>query len=61
MITFYHDLKERKTNLKYSQFQRIRPFFAKSRKNANFKNHVKRFQLVKLVKSNDYMNFVSIT
>ena len=29
MITFYHGLNERKTNLKYSLFQTITPFFCK--------------------------------
>ena len=61
MITFYHDLNERKTNFKYSLFQTIRTFLAKSRKNAKCKNHVKNFQLMKLLKPNDYNNFVSIT
>ena len=61
MITFYHGWNERKTNLKYSLFQTITLFFVKSRKNANFKNHVKNVQLMKFIKPNAYINFVSIT
>ena len=31
MITFYDDLNERKTNLEYSLFQTITPFFLQNR------------------------------
>ena len=49
----------RTLNIHY--FRQLRHFFAKSRKNANFKNHVKNVQLMKLLKPNAYINFVSIT
>ena len=61
MTTFYHDLNERKMNLKYSLFQRIRPFSCKIPEKHHFKNHVKGFQSMKLLRFNNYINFVSIT
>ena len=36
MITFYHGLNERKTNLKYSLFQTITPFFCKIAEKCEF-------------------------
>ena len=61
MIAFYRNLSERKTNLKYSLFRQLGYFLSKSRKNTNFKNHVKSFQLTKLCKPNDHINYRSIT
>ena len=42
-------------------FRQLGYFLAKSRKNTNFKNYVKNFQLMKLLKPNDHINYISIT
>ena len=43
MINFYHDLNERKTNLQYSLFQRIRPFSCKIVEKREFQKSRKEF------------------
>ena len=43
MITFYHDLNERKTSLKYFVFQGIRPFSCKIVEKREFKKSRKKF------------------
>ena len=50
-----------KRTLNIHYFRQLGHFLAKSRKNANFKNHVKNSQLMKLLKPYVYINFVSIT
>ena len=59
MITFHHDLNERKT--KPCIFTNSGNFFAKSRKNANFKNHVGNFLAVRFHTCYNYIEFLSIT
>ena len=43
MITFYHDLNERKTRLKYSLFQRIRPYFCQIVEKCEFQKSREKF------------------
>ena len=42
MITFYHDLNERKTNLEYSLFQTITPFYCKIAEKREFQKSRKK-------------------
>ena len=43
MITFYHDLNERRTSLKYSLFQRIGPFSCQIVEKREFQKSCKKF------------------
>ena len=42
LITFYHDLNERKANLQYSLFQTITPFFCKIAEKRKFQESHKK-------------------